>query len=87
MVYHHFAWFGGHRYCSSKNKFLVFHVIKKDYKIKGSVNSQTLKVSHHPARFGGHKHCSSGDIMVLVCHMIWHDNVTKGWSTVRVVAA
>ena len=38
MVYHHFPKFSGHKYCSSKNWFLVFHVIKKDHVIKGSVN-------------------------------------------------
>ena len=36
MVYHHFAKFGGHSYCSSKDMFLVCHVIKQDLIIKGS---------------------------------------------------
>ena len=25
----------------------------------------------HPGRFGGHRHCSSGEIMVLVCQVIF----------------
>ena len=35
-VYHHLAKFGGHRRCSSRNIFLVYHVIKQDHIIKGS---------------------------------------------------
>ena len=35
------------------------------------------KVSHHPTKFGGYEHCGSGDIMVLVFHMIFQDNVIK----------
>ena len=37
MVYHHFAKFGDHKYCSSRDIFfLVCHVIKQDHIIKGS---------------------------------------------------
>ena len=36
MVYHHLVKFGGLRYCSSTNMFLVCHVIKQDHMIKGS---------------------------------------------------
>ena len=35
---------------------------------------EPLKVGHHPAKFG------SKDIMVLVCHVISQDYVTKGSS-------
>ena len=35
-------------------------------------------VSYNPAKFGGHRHCVSRDIMVLVCHMILQDHITKG---------
>ena len=34
-------------------------------------------MSYHPVKFVGHKHCDSGDIMVLVCHMIFQDHVTS----------
>ena len=33
---HHLAKFGRHRYCSRDKIFLVCHVIKQDYEIKGS---------------------------------------------------
>ena len=37
MIYHHYAKFGGHRYCSSRDiMILVCHVIKQDHIIKGS---------------------------------------------------
>ena len=37
MICLHLAKFGGHRYCSSREKmFLVCHVIKPDQVIKGS---------------------------------------------------
>ena len=37
MVYHHFAKFGGHRYCGTRNiMFLVCHVINFDHIAKGS---------------------------------------------------
>ena len=35
-------------------------------------------VNHHPAKFGGHGYCGSGDIMVLFCHVILGDDLTKG---------
>ena len=35
MVCHRLAKFGGHSYCSSRNMFLVCHVIKQDHVIKG----------------------------------------------------
>ena len=28
-------------------------------------------LSYHPAKFSGHRHCGSGDIIVLVCHVIF----------------
>ena len=34
-------------------------------------------VSHHSAELGGQRQFGSGDIMVLVCHVILQDNVTK----------
>ena len=34
--------------------------------------------SNHHAKFGYHGHCGSGDILVLVCHVILQDHVTKG---------
>ena len=34
MVCHRFAKFGSHSYCSSRNMFLVCHVIKQDHVIK-----------------------------------------------------
>ena len=46
-------------------------------------------VSHHLAKFGGQTDFSSGDIIVLVCHAILQDHVTKesnnvmGWSRSR----
>ena len=44
----------------------------------GLNEKEPLKVSHHPVKFGGHWHCGSGDTMVLVCHVILQDHVTKG---------
>ena len=35
------------------------------------------QVTYHPAKFGSHRHCDSGDMMILVCHMILEDRVTK----------
>ena len=34
-------------------------------------------VGRHPARFGDHDCCGSGDIMVLVCHIILQEHLTK----------
>ena len=42
----------------------------------GRVNS--LVGGHHSAKFGGHRHCGIGDILVLVCHVISHDQVIIG---------
>ena len=36
-----------------------------------------LDVCHHPAKIGGHRRCCIGEIMVLVCHVISQDHVTK----------
>ena len=33
--------------------------------------------SHHLAEFGGHRHSGSGVTMVLVCHKISQDRITK----------
>ena len=35
MVCHHPAKFGGHRYCGSRDMFLVCHKISQDHTIKG----------------------------------------------------
>ena len=35
-------------------------------------------VRNHPAKFCSEKHCGSNDIMVLICHMILQDQLTKG---------
>ena len=40
------------------------------------------KVYHHASAFGGHRHCGSEDVMVLVCHVILQDYVTRGDVTV-----
>ena len=37
-----------------------------------------IKVGQHPAKFGGQKHTDSGDVVVLVCHVIFQDQVVKG---------
>ena len=36
------------------------------------------QVKSPPCQFEGQRHCNSGDIMVLVCHMILQDYITKG---------
>ena len=36
-----------------------------------------VQVSHHRSNSRGLRHCASGDEMVLVCHMILKDHVTK----------
>ena len=41
-----------------------------------------LLVSHILAKFGGHSHRGSGDIIVLFCHAILQDHVTKGYSNI-----
>ena len=38
---------------------------------------RVLKVSYYPVTFSGHRHSSSGEIMALVCHVIWQDHVIK----------
>ena len=38
---------------------------------------ELLKVSHPPTNFFDHKYCGGGDIMVLVCHMIFQDQIMK----------
>ena len=32
--------------------------------------------------FCGHRYCVSGDIMVLVCHVISQDHMTKEWGNI-----
>ena len=41
----HLAKFGGHRYCISKDMFLVCHVIKQDHVIKGSSDYNDMSLS------------------------------------------
>ena len=41
---------------------------------------KVVQVCQYPTTFCHHKYCGSGDIMVLVCHVILQDNMTKGWS-------
>ena len=43
---------------------------------------KVINGSHHSAKFSGNKCYSSGDIMVLDCHVISSDHVTKGWSNI-----
>ena len=38
---------------------------------------ELLKVSHPPTNFFDHKYCGGGDIMVLVCPMIFQDEIMK----------
>ena len=47
MAYHHLAKSGSHRYCSSKNMFLVCQVIKQGHTIKGELTTtiESLKVT------------------------------------------
>ena len=33
--------------------------------------------SYHPAMFGVQKHCGSGDRIILLCHVISQNQVTK----------
>ena len=42
---------------------------------------EAAQVSPHPAKFCGHRHCGSGDIMVLFCHVVLQEHVTKGPSS------
>ena len=39
---------------------------------------EPLMASQHPPKFGSSGHCGSGDIIVLICHVILQDQVTKG---------
>ena len=39
-------------------------------------------VNHTPAKFDGCKHRGRGDIMILVCHVISQDHVTKGSNSI-----
>ena len=41
MVCYHLAKFGGHRYCSSRDMFVVCHVIKQDHKGSGDYNNRS----------------------------------------------
>ena len=69
MAYHYLAKFGDHRYCTSRDMFLVCHVIKQEHVIKelGDYNDRcSFKVSQHPTKFVGYRHCGIGDIMFLV---------------------
>ena len=43
-----------------------------------------INLSYQPATFGGHRQCSSGDIIILVCRVIFKDNVTEGIYNQRV---
>ena len=35
-------------------------------------------VSHHPSKFGGHKDRGSGDKMILLCDVIFQENMIAG---------
>ena len=82
-IYSHPAKTDSHRY-------LIYNYISLsrdltrlgDYTVMWLYGQKLLKVSHHPATFLGHKHCGSGDIMVLVCHVISQDRMTKRWSNI-----
>ena len=43
---------------------------------------KAVKEHHHCAKFCGHRYCGVGDIIILVCHVILQDHVTKGWSNI-----
>ena len=58
--------------------FLVFPIRPRDRKIMRLYEQEPLRVSHHPPTFCDHKQCGCGDIMVLVCRVIWHDHMIKG---------
>ena len=34
--------------------------------------------TYYPAKFGGHSHSANGVIMILVCHAISQEHLTKG---------
>ena len=50
----------------------------RDQRVEKHCGNKPLEVSHHPAKFGDYRHCGSGDRMVLVCHVISQELVTKG---------
>ena len=41
-----------------------------------------LKISHQVDKFIDHRDCGSADIMILDCHVILQDHVTKGSSNI-----
>ena len=49
-----------------------------DQRVMRVYRQEPIKVSYHLAKFGGHWHSGSGDIIILVCHVISQDHVTKG---------
>ena len=58
---------------------LVCHVTSQDTSSKrhGTLWVEALKVCHHPPKFCGHSDCGRGDIMILVCQVIFRDHVIK----------
>ena len=55
--------------------FLVFPVRPRDQRVMQLHGQESLNVSHHPPMFCGHRQCDSGDIIILDCHVIWHDHM------------
>ena len=81
MVCHHLAKFGGHRYCSSRDMFLVCDVTLQNQMIEAindfMVRSSSRYVIILP-KFGDHRQFGRGDIRLLLYHVISKDHVIEG---------
>ena len=42
---------------------------------------ESIKVSYHPAKVGRHRHYGIEDRIILVCHVVSQDHVSKGHVT------
>ena len=73
MISHYLAKFSGHmwRYDGSGDIMVLGFQVK-------NYGWEPLMASQHPPKFGSSGHCGSGDIIVLICHVILQDQVTKG---------
>ena len=81
VVYHHSDKFGDNWH-QVEWRYKVLNLSSgltgpRDWRIIWHYRWKPLMISYHHTTFGGDKHCGSEDVMILICHVISQDHLTK----------